>query len=256
VWASCGLNNSFAPGPAWQRFAFSFRAQRTCSTASRFQIWFTSTGTLWVDDASFVEAPAECNRPGHVIAAGQRTNLVPNASFECGTSAWGSAEGDRVLHWGGRMNRLFGAIDTAEAHDGASSLTITLTPETQPVSFFDYFDLRRTPIRAPLAGNVGYLEVEPGRKYTLSAYLKARSAGTPALLAVRQFEGRGFERVVVCAAAGVPPAAIRVEGTGSRILDIMGRPAAESRFVPDGTLVYVVASGMTPEEFEAAVLPP
>ncbi len=35
VWASCGLSGSFAPGPVWQRFEFYFRAQRTCSTASR-----------------------------------------------------------------------------------------------------------------------------------------------------------------------------------------------------------------------------
>ncbi len=50
------------------------------------------------------------------------------------------------------------------------------------------------PIRAPLAANVGYLEVEPGKPYVLSANLAGPSV--PVRLAVRQFDGRTFERLV------------------------------------------------------------
>jgi len=196
TWTNCGLQNAFAPSPDWERYQFLFRATRDCSTRSRFQIWFNSTGALWVDDVEFVEAGPRTYRPGHIIPAGERTNLVPNASFECGAAGWGSAEWDRATHWGGRMNRLFGVLDKGQAFHGQCSLRIDLSPENQPVSFFDYFDLHRTPVWAPLAANIGFIEVEPGRPYTLSLYMKAAEADTPARLAVRQFQGRRFEEAV------------------------------------------------------------
>ena len=196
AWRNCGLQDMFAPSPEWQRHEFVFRAKVDCPTASRFQIWYGSTGTLWVDDVEFEEAGTDLYRPGQIIAAGGRTNVVPNASFECGTSGWGSAEWDRATHWGGRMNRLFGALDTAQAFHGQCSLRIDLSENGQPVSFFDYYDLHRTPVWAPLAANIGFIEVEPGKPYTLSVMLKAREPDTPARLAVRQFMGGAFDKAV------------------------------------------------------------
>ena len=196
VWQTCGLQDAFAPSPEWQQHEFVFRARRDCPTASRFQIWFGSTGTLWVDDVEFEQAGSDLYRPGRIIAAGDRTNLVPNASFECGTSGWGSAEWDRATHWGGRMNRLFGTLDTAQAFRGQCSLRIDLSADGQPVSYFDYYDLHRTPVWAPLAASIGFIEVEPGKPYTLSVMLRAREAGTPARLAVRQFMGGTLDKTV------------------------------------------------------------
>ena len=197
VWANCGLEGAFVPSPDWKQHQFIFRATRDCPEKSRFQIWFGSTGTLWLDDVEFTEAGRDLYHPGRVIPSEGVKNLVPNASFECGPDGWGSAEWDRTTHWGGSMNRLFGEIDPDEAFHGQASLKIELSPESQPVSYFDYYDLSRTPIRAPLAGNLGFLEVEPGRVYTLSVHMKAAPAGTPALLAVRQFQGRSFEKAAV-----------------------------------------------------------
>ena len=57
--------------------------------------------------------------PGRVIPlldAGQ--NLVPNASFECGTDGWGSAELDLLPGWYGPLNGLFGRLDPTTAADG------------------------------------------------------------------------------------------------------------------------------------------
>jgi len=197
VWTNCGLEGAFVPSPDWKQHQFVFRATRDCAEKSRFQIWFNSTGTLWLDDVEFREAGRDLYHPGRVIASEGVKNLVPNASFECGPDGWGSAEWDRTTHWGGSMNRLFGQIDPGEAFHGRASLKIELSPDNQPVSYFDYYDLSRTPIRAPLAGNLGFLEVEPGREYTLSVYMKAAAAGTPALVAVRQFQGRSFEKAAV-----------------------------------------------------------
>jgi len=196
VWANCGLEGAFVPTPEWKQYEFIFRASRDCAEKSRFQIWFNSTGTLWVDDIEFRQANRDLYRPGHVIPSESVSNLVPNSSFECGTDGWGSAEWDRTAHWGGSMNRLFGEPDCGQAFHGQTSLKIELSPENQPVSCFDYYDLHRTPIRAPLAGSIGFIEVEPGRTYTLSVYMKADEPETPALLGVRQFQGGSFERRV------------------------------------------------------------
>ena len=194
-WSNCGLNASFCPTPRWQRFEFIFIATRTASATTRFQFWFTSTGTLWLDDVVFEEAGADYPRPGHIVPRGGK-NLVANASFECGPADWGSASPSHT-HWATRMNSLFGSLETEEAHDGSCSWRIELSPETAPVAFFDYFDLVRKPILAPLVATRGYLAVEPGRPHVLSAWLKAASEGTPALLAVREFQGRQFEKKVV-----------------------------------------------------------
>jgi len=195
-WDNCGLQESFAPTPEWGKHEFFFRATRTCAASTRFQIWFSSTGTLWLDDVELVELGRDLYRPGQIIPAAGHANLIPNASFECGTDGWGSAEGDRVVHWGGRMNRLFGELDTTQAFDGKASLKIALSPENQPVSFFDYYELTRTPIRAPLAGNLGFMEVEPGKPYTFSVAMKADRPDTPARLRVQQFQSGSTDKSV------------------------------------------------------------
>ena len=196
VWAECGLQDSFVPTPQWTQYDFVFRASRDCPKGSRLQIWFLSTGDLWLDDVVFEEAGDQLYRPGEIIAATDRRNLVPNASFECGSDGWGSAQWDRSAHWGGPMNQLFGQLDSQQAFDGKTSLRIDVNENNQPVSFFDYYELHRQPIRAPLAGNQGFLEIEPQQPYTLSVYLRAAEDDTPALLAVREFGGGSREQLV------------------------------------------------------------
>lgn len=197
AWANCGLDDAFYPTRDWQPYEFLFRATRDCPAESRLQIWFGSTGTLWVDDVAMAEAGRDLYRPGQVIPrlAGAR-NLVPNGSFECGTDGWGSAEWDRTAHWGGPMNRLFGELDEKAARHGRASLRIDLGPENRPVSFFDYYELHRAPVLAPLAASEGFLDVEPGKPHVLSVWMKAAAPDTPARLAVRQFQGGAFDRAV------------------------------------------------------------
>lgn len=195
-WSNCGLNGALVPTVKWRPYEFVFHATRDCPKGSRLQIWFTSTGTLWVDDVVLIAGDRDLVRPGVVIAPGASANLVPNGGFECGADGWGSAEWDRPLHWGGPMNGLFGKVVADQAYEGRQSLRIELTPENQPVSYFDYYDLYRTPIKAPLAANIGFLEVEPGRSYVLSAWMKAARPDTPARLAVRQYAGGSFDEAI------------------------------------------------------------
>ncbi len=193
-WTNCGLNASFCPTSEWRPYEFIFTATRTVGSGTRFQIWFGSTGTLWLDDVVFEQVGGDYPRPGHIVARGGK-NLVPNASFECGAAGWGSAEAE-YIHWATRMNSLFGSLDRRVAFDGECSLRVELSAKTAPVAFFDYFDLVRRPILAPLVGNRGYLKVEPGRPHVLSVWLKAAAEDTPALLAVREFQGGKFEKKV------------------------------------------------------------
>ncbi len=160
--------------------------------------WLTLTLLLRLAccGASFGAAPVEI-RPGSPIPApaGER-NLVPNASFECGTDGWGSAELDLMPGWYGSLNALFGRLDRSTAFHGHSSLKIELTPEKQPVAYDDCFHVERRPIRAPLAANIGWIAVEPGKRYRFSVAMKAAEAGTPARLVARQFRDAPFEKLV------------------------------------------------------------
>ena len=102
--------------------------------------------------------------PGRVVpllGEGQQ-NLVPNASFECGTDGWGSTEMDLLPGWYGTLNGLFGKLDSTTASDGHTSLKIELTPENQPVAYNDYLHTQRIRIKAPLAASVGWITVKPG----------------------------------------------------------------------------------------------
>ena len=196
VWDNCGLDDAFAPTPEWRSYEFIFRASRDCPLKSRLQLWFGSTGTLWIDDFQFVEGGPNLFHPGHVIPAGGAVNRVPNASFECGTAGWGSEQLDRLKHWAGSMNRLFGRLDSKEAFHGQSSLRIELGPNCRPVSFFDYYDLHRQSILAPAAANIGFVEVTPDEPHVLSIYMKAAKTDTPAVLTVKQFQAGSFQKAV------------------------------------------------------------
>jgi hypothetical protein len=195
-WATLGLDEAFVPQSQWKDYAFTFQAPQDCPTGSRLQIWFTSTGTLWIADAELVKTERPQYGPGKRFLPGMSANLVPNASFECGTFNWGSEQLDRETHWGGSMNRLFGTLDAQQPFDGSHCLQIELSPENRPVSWFDYFDLSRQEIRAPLAASLGFMRVAPGKPHTLSAYVRAAKADTPCRLVVRQLQGGDFDRAV------------------------------------------------------------
>jgi hypothetical protein len=136
--------------------------------------------------------------PGRIIPAPdeRQTNLIPNASFECGVDGWGSAELGVPHGWYGVLNGLFGRLDETTAFDGRVSLKIELAPETMPVAYNDYLHTDRHPIKAPLAGTVGWIAVRPGQAYTFSIAMKAAEDGTPARLVVRQFRQAPFSKLV------------------------------------------------------------
>ena len=184
-WENAGLEEVCSPGAQWAQFEFLFRARdNLAASASRLQIWFKGTGTLWLDDVVLAESSGGQEWFPQISTQGVK-NFVPNSSFECGTANWGSFTYG-LSGWAGNLYRLEGESDGAVAQHGRHSLKIALTPKTLPVFFFDYYDPVRQPVRRVLAANQGWFRVNPGEKLTLSAYLRADAEGVAAQLVANE----------------------------------------------------------------------
>ncbi len=184
-WENAGLEEVFSPGPQWTQFEFVFRARNDlAASASRLQIWFKGTGTLWLDDVVLAESAGGQEWFPQISTEGVK-NFVPNSSFECGTANWGSFTYG-FSGWANNLYRLVGESDSKVAQHGQHSLKIALTPETLPVFYFDYYDPVRQPVRRVLAANRGWFRVKPGEELTLSAFLRADAEGVAAQLAVNE----------------------------------------------------------------------
>jgi len=193
-WTNCGLRESARLREKWKEFEFVFRATETVSEGTRLQFWYTSAGSLWLDDVRLEGSEPLVKRYTEVVAASEAVNLIGNSSFECGRSGWGSIAD--LPGWGGNLNLLVGAVDSGTGVFDGSSLKIALSPETMPVYYFDYFPLYRVAVKAPLAGNRGWITVEPGADYTLSAYMKGDCDGLVGVLSLRQAFGRALREEV------------------------------------------------------------
>jgi len=187
-WLDLGLYRVFRVTPEWKQQQFAFRATKSVSQNIRLQIWFTDTGTMWVSDVRLAELegqPQEMRRYTEAIPDIGSKNLVPNSSFECGGSRWGTTITDDT--WGGLgPNSLLGKVDGATAARHGSSFRMDVDRATAPVQWFDYFDITHKPVLAPLLANRGWITVQPGVDYTLSAYLKSDPASLPCRIIVFQ----------------------------------------------------------------------
>ncbi len=195
-WSQTGLSDGVIVRPEWRRFELFFQAtQNLPAPAGRLQFWFNSTGTFWLDDAELVETDMKAQWHPQLAVEG-RVNLIPNSSFECGTSGWGSYSPDLRGTWMGNLYRLCGELDGTTAAHGRHSLKIRLSSETPPTFFFDYFDPIRIPVRCVLAAHHGWAPLKRGQPCTLSASLKADPAGVTGALFVRQQGARSLRKDV------------------------------------------------------------
>ena len=183
TWENSGIQEGFRVRREWKQFEFQCRAQRSVPAQRfRLQIWHHSRGTFWIVGMEITAADAPRLRYSPLLETDGRKNLVPNSSFECGTAGWRSIT--RLRGWAGNLDRLLGELAAGDAPHGGHSLKVSVDPLTTPTYFFDYFEPQQDPVRMPLAANVGWIPVEKGATYTLSAYLKADQPGVPAVLAV------------------------------------------------------------------------
>jgi len=179
VWDNAGLSMALTPGGEWRRFETLFQANRDITNNGRLQFWYGETGTLWLDEVAIEETsephPVFTNR----LPLSTSRNKIPNASFEAGSDGWSSL-GEHV-GWG-NLTGLFGIVQKGQAADGDHCLKIELGPGKTITTYFDYFDPVAVEQKSPLAANLGWIPVEKGKKYTLSAFLRADQAGVPAQL--------------------------------------------------------------------------
>lgn len=191
---NCGLNVTARVGRDWRRLSFVFQAQLNPDESGRFQIWYGETGTLWIAEPALVACAAPERKYWPSLPAAPGNNLVPNAGFEAGAGGWGSTAD--VTGWGSRgLNFRFGELDRTVAFDGKASYKIAIDPRNTPVFSFDYYEPQREPVRAPLLANEGWIAVEPGKPYTLSAIIKADRPGVVARMGLRTM-GRGISQNV------------------------------------------------------------
>jgi len=193
-WANVGLDDSFAPRETWEPLEFFFRAKDDLKPQdSRFQIWFSGTGALYVDDVT-LEPVAEFRRQWHPqLPMTGVTNALLNSGFECGGAGWGCWAPD-LPGWGGEVFRLLGDWDDRRAFEGRRSWKLSLSPETLPICYFDYFDPIQSPVKTLLIGHEGWVPVERGQSYVFSAYVAADRLNTAVRVVIWQADGRRLQQ--------------------------------------------------------------
>ncbi len=188
-WASVGLEESFCPTDPWEQFTFFFQARQTLAAQdSRLQIWFTGTGTFYLDDVEIT--PLQEFRPQRqpVLDGPPGKNLIPNSSFECGPTGWGCFAPD-VPSWGGALFERIGQIDRRRAYHGQHSWQLPLQREKLPISYFDYFDPSAAGLECVVLAHEGWIQAEVGQKYVFSAHVMADPADLPGVILIRHADG-------------------------------------------------------------------
>ncbi|HID06013.1 MAG TPA: hypothetical protein EYP10_02575, partial [Armatimonadetes bacterium] len=107
-----------------------------------------------------------------------------------------SSYSPEIPSWGGNVAQLIGEVTTEDAVHGRASLRIRIDTATAPVFFFDYFDLHQIPIKVPLTANIGWMPLERGKPYTLSAYMRADKPDVQVIMLVRYADANSSQRIV------------------------------------------------------------
>lgn len=116
IWDNCGLQESFRVSRDWKQFSFTFQANQTITDNVRLQFWYNTTGAFWLDNVQLVPTKPVSKRFTETLPDTNSINFIPNSSFECGTSGWGSIAD--LPGWGGNLNQLMGNIDNSESKNG------------------------------------------------------------------------------------------------------------------------------------------
>ena len=57
TWQTLVAYQRFSPGPQWQRYSFEVQATETVQEKTRFQIWYSDAGRLWIADVHMDPIP-------------------------------------------------------------------------------------------------------------------------------------------------------------------------------------------------------
>ncbi|MBS0632669.1 MAG: carbohydrate binding domain-containing protein, partial [Verrucomicrobia bacterium] len=207
VAATVGIGNATRANPslftaaipltaAWAPYRFEFITPGKSGNAPAV-LWFTlnTEGTLWLDDVSLTgssDKPLAQDKPPKLeprVAPGHSRNLVPNGSFEAGTDGWLSL--GTALRFGGNVAGLYGTVEASEGGEGRHAFKLTLGPGATPETYFDCWPPEHVLQQRLLTANRGWISVEPGHTYTLSAWMRSDQARVQGVL---QFNFNGDAR--------------------------------------------------------------
>jgi len=190
-WSECGLTAEIAVSDRWTPCRKVFKATQDTADNNRLQVWFTEPGMLELRDLRVSAHTAQAARFTNTTPAGISRNLVCNGSLENGSAGWSSVGAN--TGWG-NLASLHGTIEQGGAADGSSFLRIALGPGMAPELAFDYYQPIFRQELSPLAANLGWIAVEPGKPYTLSCQLRASEAGVPAIVGISEQDPTGSLR--------------------------------------------------------------
>lgn len=213
-------------GKRWRQYRFKFQADHDAHATSRFQIWFTSTGTLWVSEVSMTEMQAPPDQ--NIIPDVGAKNLLPNSGFEV-FGGWGVAN---LWTYGWRRA-------LTEGVGGGSCAAVTWRPDDPDQTYrFDYLAPTVRPLQRPALQAIGYVPLKPGEMYTLSAYMRADRDGAPALLGLRG-PGASAEQKVKLGTRW-QRYAVNCKATGDKaVVQVGGDFSLDDRDAFAGATVYV-----------------
>jgi len=177
VWSAPGLTGSFVPTAQWQQFTFVFQATCDLNTSdSRFQTWYESKGTLWLDDVAIEETTPPKRELLPVISTDGVTNALTNSSFE-GGEGWGCSA-SKYFDWTADVFRRVGKWDDSQAFHGKRSWKVTLSAH-KPLRLYGGSALLAAEVRTLDLEPAGWLHAEPGQSYVFSAHVKFDQPGLP-----------------------------------------------------------------------------
>ncbi len=172
----------------WKHYTFSFQWWlNQAPTRAALKFTLAEHGTLWIAGVEIVCEAHPAARFNPRVSAAESRNLVPNSSFETGSDGWTTLSAR--TGWSGPLVGLYGSIVAEAPFDGQHCLKIELGPDKSPVTYSGSLPTAYVVQNSLLAANKGWIDIVPGKVYTLSAYLKASRPGVEARLNIRQAGG-------------------------------------------------------------------
>ena len=202
-----GMMPKITVSQEWKQTGYTFVATKDVpkgdktsygGPGGRFQIGVEFLGPVFLDDVVLEEIPREevpqreggknwrAFWPGEVWPPKVGGNLIPNGSFELGSGGWGSwmPHQDGASSAQDRPFRLLSEVDPGVARHGRRSLRIELDGDDLPPNLYAAGGGGGAPYTSLFAGTHGLIPLEVGKRYVLSAWLKADGKDTVAILSV------------------------------------------------------------------------
>ncbi|HBE01711.1 MAG TPA: hypothetical protein DC049_04460, partial [Spirochaetia bacterium] len=151
------------------------------SENTRFELFFTEEGALYLSDISVTETdkeeidfnPVRRKMEKNQLPAKEK-NIIVNSGFETGIDGWGISDFDYTI----------AQIDNTQFFHGKKSVCLDFSEDKLPISYSDYPQSKKTVMQKIQFTGQGWLRLEKGAQYTLSLYGMANNENQNAVIGV------------------------------------------------------------------------